>query len=307
MRTFNLITSFNGAGLGKDAALLKQLLESLNYSAACTQFTNVPAGEHFDVNIFLEVVNPDWLSHATQNWIMPNSEWWYPQWDPLLPQISKVLCKTIDCQRIWTPKVGADRVIYTSFESNDLFQADIRRKPAFFHLAGNSEAKNTAVILTAWQQFALPYPLFISAEVPGIREWCQKIPAVTFDSRFDDATTKQLQNECRFTILPSRNEGYGHALHEALGCRGVVLTTDAPPMNEFAGIDKRALLPVWRTYPRYGITTFYEVSPLGLRDTVQRMVAMGEDDLDQIGDAARAAFLADRKFFRAKFEEVVAP
>ncbi len=306
MKTFNLITLFNGAGLGKDAELLKRLLEGLGHTVTCTQFNYpIKTDTTFDVNLFLEVMNPDWLRFGTQNWIMPNTEWWYPQWDVLLPRINKVLCKTRDCERIWAAKVGAQRVVYVGFEAYDQFRADVARKPTFLHLAGASEAKNTAVILSAWRRFQLPYPLFVSAEVPGVRQLCQGISVVTFDSRFDDATTLRLQNECRFHIYPSRNEGYGHAIHEALGCGGVVLTTNAPPMNEFVGIDKRMLLPVCGTSPRLGITTFYEVAPDGLRDVVCRAASLAEGELDQIKETARAAFLSDREFFQTKFAEVV--
>ncbi len=307
MKTFNLITSFNGAGLGKDADLLRKLLEGLGHVVTCTQFNYaIKTDKTFDVNLFLEVMNPDWLRFAAQNWVMPNTEWWYPQWDVLLPQINKVLCKTHDCERIWAAKVGAQRIVYTGFEANDQFRADVPRKPVFLHLAGNSEAKNTAVILSAWRRFQLPYPLFITAEFPGIHQLCQGIPAVTFaSSHLDSEACIHLQNECRFHIYPSRNEGYGHAIHEALGCGGVVLATNAPPMNEFAGIDKRMLLPVCGTSPRLGITTFYEVSPDGLKDVVCRVAVMAEGELDQIKETARAAFLSDREFFRTKFAEVV--
>jgi len=306
MKTFNVITSFNGAGLGKDADLLKHLLASLGQEVTCTQFNYpIATSNKYDVNIFLEVMNPEWLAYAAQNWIMPNTEWWYPQWNVLLPRINKVLCKTHDCERIWAAKVGADKVVYTSFEANDLYRPEVQHKLAFLHLAGASEAKNTAVILSAWRQFQLPYPLFISAEVPGIRDLCKGIPAVTYDFRFDDATTIQLQNECRFSIYPSRNEGYGHAIHEALGCGNAVLTTDAPPMNEFPGIDKRALMAVHHKAPRLGITSFYEVFPEGVRDAVQRVVTLPESELDQIHNTARATFLADREFFRMKLSEIV--
>lgn len=306
MRTFNLITSFNGVGLEKDTGLLKQLLESHGHSVTCTQFNGPShAFKRFDVNIFLEVVNQHWFNWAGQNWLVPNSEWWLPEWNPCLPKIDKVLCKTEDCHRIWAAKVGAERTVYTGFEANDRFRADVERKPVFLHLAGKSHTKNTAAVLSAWHQFNLPYPLVVVAFHSDLAELCIGVPNVTHFAHLSDEQIAQTLNECRYHIMPSMYEGYGHAIHEALGCKGVLLTTDAPPMNEIAGIDKRLLIPVSYSQPRFSITYLNEVLPEGVRDAVQRAVALSEVEVEQVGEAARTAFLADREFFRAKFAEVV--
>lgn len=305
MRTFNLISNIsNGAGLQKDTELLRGLIESHGHSVTCTMFNeSAPTFRPHDVNIFLEVVTPQWLQFGKQNWIVPNSEWWYPCWDPVLPRINKVLCKTKDCHEIWTRKAGS-RAIYIGFEANDFYKSGIQRKPTFLHLAGKSETKNTAAVMEAWRNFNLPYPLIISAFKPGIVELCQGVKNVTQVHRFGDSQAVEMLNECQFHIMPSKNEGFGHAIHEALGCKGIVITTDAAPMNQFTGVDKRLLIPVARKVPRL-LTFFHEVSGQDVAAAVHKAAQLYPDELEAIGNAAREGFIADRTFFREKFAEVV--
>jgi hypothetical protein len=234
---------------------------------------------------------------------VPNSEWWGHCWEAFVPRFSKVLCKTKDCLAIWQRKVGT-RAIFTGFEANDFYQPDVKRLPKFLHLAGKSETKNTAAVIAAWRDYHLPYKLIVSAFKPTIMQQCMNVPNVTLVTRFADDAAQQIMNECQFHIMPSKNEGFGHAIHEALGCKGVVITTDAPPMNEFTGVDKRLLIPVEHKVPRPPLTFFYEVNPGVLANTIHKAAQLAPSVLESIGDDARAGFLSDREFFRTKFEEL---
>lgn len=304
-KKFNLISNItNGAGLQKDTELLKQMLESYGHQVTCTMFNlSSPTFRKHDVNIFLEVVTPSWFPYADENWLMPNSEWWGQCWEGLVPRFSKVLCKTKDCFEIWKKKVGT-RAIYTGFEANDFYQPNVERKPVFLHLAGKSETKNTAAVMEAWKQFNLPYPLIVSAFKENIVRLCQGIPNVTQITRFSDADAQRMLNECRFHIMPSKYEGFGHAIHEALSCKGIVITTDAPPMKDFAGIERRLLIPVAVKKPRPPLTWFYEVTGAAVAAAVHKAAQLYQDEIETIGDAARDGFLLERDEFRRIFREV---
>jgi hypothetical protein len=304
-KTFNLISNItNGAGLQKDTELLARMLESYGHKVTRTMFNDpYPTFRRHDVNIFLEVISHPWLFHATENWLVPNSEWWGQCWEPFIPRFNKVLCKTKDCLNIWNRKVG-NRAIYTGFEANDYFNADVPRQRTFLHLAGKSETKNTAAVIAAWRTYNLPYPLIVSAFKPNIMALCKGVPNVTLVTRFGDDEAKHVINECLFHVMPSKNEGFGHAIHEALGCKGIVITTDAPPMNEFAGIDKRLCVGVERKSPRPPLTFFYEVNPGILANMVHKAAQLNEAEISSMGELARAGFLSEREFFRNKFEEL---
>lgn len=302
---YNLISNItNGAGLQKDTELLKRMLEAAGHQVTCTMFNEInPTYRRHDVNVFLEVVAVNWMRHADQNWIIPNSEWWGQCWEGLVPQFHKVLCKTKDCLNIWQKKVG-NRAIYIGFEANDFYRPEIKRRPIFLHLAGKSETKNTAAVMHAWKQFNLPYRLIVSAFKPSIVALTKGVPNVVQVDRFSDEEAIKVLNECMFHVMPSKNEGFGHAIHEALGCKGIVITTDAPPMNEFTGIEKSLLIPVAKKNPRPPLTWFYEVEPAAIATAVQHAAQLYNDQILQYGEAARQGFLDDREYFRNKFAEV---
>jgi len=99
-------------------------------------------------------------------------------------------------------------------------------------------------------------------------------------------------------------EGYGHSLHESIGCGAVIITTDAPPMNEFIGIDKNLLVPVLRRDPcRLGHLNW--VSPDSVAVAVQRALEMTDDQIKAASQAARDGFVQDRDFFRSEFANIV--
>jgi glycosyltransferase involved in cell wall biosynthesis len=295
----------NQAGLEKDYHLLRSTLESLGHSVQGVMFNEqCPPLHRVDVVIFLEVVDARWIPYAKQAWMLPNSEWWGDCWNMHIPAFSKVICKTKDCFYIWSKKVGS-KAIYTGFEANDFYMPDVVRKPTFLHLAGKSETKNTAAVMQAWREFNIPYPLIASVSKPQIYNLCTGVNNVAHVYRLSDDEVVQALNECQFHIMPSRYEGFGMSIHEALGCGGAVITTDGPPMNEFSGIDKRLLVPVVNKSPRNSLTCFYDVSARGVAEAIHRAAQMSAEDLQQISRAARAGFLSDREFFRKTFAEVV--
>src|SRR5258708_4809707 len=251
MKTFNLITNItNGAGLQQHTELLRGLLEGAGHQVTLTMFTRNPTREErYDVNIFMELLGVQWLDSAGENWFIPNSEWYHSLWDRFLPRLDRILCTTQDCYRIWSKKVDAGKCVFIGFESRDIFDPTIKRKPIFLHLAGKSTTKNTGAVAAAWRQFRIPHQLLITSNEPSINPLCQNIPNVKVVSRLTDSDLVRRLNGCRFHVMPSAYEGWGHVLHEALGCGGIVITPNAPPMREFQGIAKELLVPVKETAP----------------------------------------------------------
>jgi glycosyltransferase involved in cell wall biosynthesis len=190
--------------------------------------------------------------------------------------------------------------VYVGFEANDFFNPETPRQKKFLHLAGGSSTKNTAAVVSAWR---FPYSLTVVSYGAEVRV-PRNVPNVRVTARIPESEVHQLLNECQYHIMPSMYEGYGHSLHESIGCGAVIITTDAPPMNEFIGIDKNLLVPVLRRDPcRLGHLNW--VSPDSVAVAVQRALEMTDDQIKAASQAARDGFVQDRDFFRSEFANIV--
>jgi len=306
---YNVISNIhNGAGLQRDFGILRWFLTGCGHQVEGIMFDQKPPYPKADVNIWLEILPAPHLGLTAQafdaaprNWVIPNPEWWYAEeWDKYLHRIDKVLAKTRDCERIFVRKLGSARVAFIGFESFDLYQPQVERKLASLHMAGKSKTKSTAAVTEAWRRFALPYKLTVVAYKPTIAALCQGIPNVTHIVRVDDEKLSELMNSHLFHVMPSKYEGFGHYIHEAIGCGGLVLTTDAPPTNEFNGIAPELRIPVCEYRPMRSAMS-HLVSADSVAETVRTAARLPLERVQQIRKSARAAFLSDREAFRAAF------
>lgn len=297
---FNIISNIsNGAGLQRDYLIIKGILEAKGHQVCGVMFDGRHQAPAADINIFLEVVTPHMMDAAPENWVVPNPEWWFEEvWDRCLPRFSKVICKTPDCFRIFSKKVGSHRCVLTGFESMDFYQPEVPRKLAFLHMAGKSETKNTAAVVGAWKKYKIQHPLTVVAFKPNIARLCQNIEHVTHIERIADDDLPRMMNEYQFHVTPSKYEGFGHYIHEALGCGGVVITTDAAPMNEFRGV---GLLIRSSRGPLMREAQTALVSEGAVAHAVNEAAQLDAQRIAAISSTARAAFLSDREAFRLAF------
>lgn len=291
---FNLISNLNnGVGLERDYRLLRQHLEARGHEVRGVQF-NSPAGlasaEVADINIFLEVIPDNLWNKAAEHWLVPNPEWYYFGWDKHLTRFRRVLAKTRDAERIFRGKVG-ERCQYIGWEARDLYNPAIVRERKFLHVAGKSRFKNTEAVIQAWRR--LRFPLTIISEH-------FKYPECRCLHRVSDTELAQEMNSHKFHLMPSGYEGFGHALHEALGVGAVLLTTDAPPMNESPAL----LIPPRGTRNHNGFPLQHVVFTDIVR-AVQRAMTITDEQIAQRSAASRERFLQDNREFVARLEALI--
>ena len=288
MRVAIITNLTNGKGLERDYRLLKARLEKRGHGVVGVMFDDYAhnLGTRFDLAIFLEVCVPALFSLAPRRWLIPNPEWWYSANDTYLDQFQRVLVKTYDAWRLFGPITALGQLDVIGFVSEDRYLPDAEAEYAFLHAPGQSTVKGTDVVLEAWRRFALPYPLTLIADQ---RIDTSGILNVVSLARLDDATYRQAQNAHLFHLCPSRYEGWGHTIHEALSVGAIVIATDAPPMDEWAGVAYRA--PVRRTYSQR-LATMAEADPAGIaalvRGVVELDVALIAEQSMRAMDAYRA-------------------
>lgn len=315
MKRFNIVSNLdNGVGLQKDYEMLKDLLESWGHQVKGVHYakrSQIEEAAPADVNIFLEVVSYDLLARnvAPKNIFVPNPEWLAP-WDHKngLPDFNLVLCKTQDAVRILNKLTDAAKVKYIGFESRDLYDESIPRERKFLHIAGQSRYKNTMSTVYAFAKLtfideAMP-ELTVVGAYPDEYAFADGSKNVKTFQRITDEEMKQLMNSHLFHIMAAGYEGWGHALHEGLGCGAVMISTDHPPMNEFAGVPHELLVGYQDTIVELSAMRARVVAP-PIRDAVGKALKLSADRIKEISMNARAAFLAQREDFRSNFKSVV--
>ena len=299
MKRFNIITNLtNGVGLQREYEILREVLASAGHAVVGVDFQRPAGCPPADVNLFLETVVPSVFGAAPQNWVMPNPEWWLDEYQLLLPNLTRILCKTRHAYDLFRELAG-DRACYVGFMSRDLYQPDVERKPRFLHLAGNSQIKNTETILRAWKK--LPYRLTVVS--PHFHREASKLRHVKAYDRVSEEKLRQLMNSRQFHLCPSKYEGFGHYIHEALGVGAVVVTSDAPPMNEL-GLPKDLLVPA-SPGTALRLARLCEVTPQAVIDRVEHVAQLSSTRIQEISRSARAHFEQERSSFRTRFLEVV--
>ena len=119
-----------------------------------------------------------------------------------------------------------------------------------------------------------------------------------------DGELQRTQNAHRFHLCPSETEGFGHYLVEAMGVGAVVVTLDAPPMNEMVTPERGALIAPSRTGTQSLATTYF-YDEIALERAVERLLATSDGELANMGAAARAWFEDNDRAFRARIAEAV--
>lgn len=256
----------------------------------------------YDINLFVEKVTEGWLNTARVNCLIPHQEWFTEAQQDLLPRLDWLLCKTrfaVECfsgHGISTKLIG--------FTSPDRFDKTVRKDySAFIHVGGSSMQKGSKTVNDVWLRNPSWPTLSPFWNTP--RGTPVNGPNVRCETKFlDDAQLRCMQNMCGIHLCPSEAEGFGHYLAEAMSCKAVVVTTDAPPMNELVGHDRGVLVRYHRTAPQGAGTNFY-VDPADLEDKINAILGMDPSRRRELGDNARDWYLENDLAFKTRLFEVM--
>lgn len=286
-----------GKGLLADFLILKALLEPMGHEVFGWEFDNCSACHEVDMLIFLEVLNPAMIRWAKRRLYLPNVEWHSASNNYLLSKIDMVLAKTRDAERIFKPI--AHQVYYTGFTAQDFYDPAVKKKRAFLHNAGQSQAKNSLAVIEAWRRFSLPYPLTILAE-----HYTGNEPNITYIKSVDKPTLARMKNEFQFHIMASAYEGYGQSIWESIGCGAVVVSGKYPPFDEIAACPNGLRIPS-EHQSKQGLATTHSISPVSVMGAADNCWRLSEDDCGKLGRIARESFLTERANFERRFTALI--
>jgi len=106
-------------------------------------------------------------------------------------------------------------------------------------------------------------------------------------------------------LCTSEVEGFGHYINEARALGALVVTTDAPPMNELVDNECGVLVKPRTTIPMNFGTRFL-IDPEDFAVTVDKILQLEPRSRQRFGEAARYRFEAERGLFRERVAEAFA-
>ena len=333
MIRINIVAWHNGGGLSRDveiiiSALPKSRFEiTVNgapYQNAKIQRRRIGHRTHnlrqrwshqknlaaslYDINLFLEDITPSFFSFARINVFIPNPEWFRKSQHRHLSGIDSVFCKTKSGQGVFDALGCPTRFI--SFTSDDRLStlSPEKKRQGFLHLAGRSWQKGTKALTDTWLRHP-EWPVLTVVQNPRTysQSRVKKIYASNINhllERPDNTRLNTLQNAHSIHLCPSEAEGFGHCIAEAMSCRAVTLTTDAPPMNELITHDRGILVAYEKTQKQRAGVNYY-VDTADLEKKLEKIMEMGPSSMDKLGGKARLWFEQNDRFFRTQFVEAL--
>lgn len=301
-----IIAHNNQAGLTKDREIVKTLLEERKHKIFLTDKEKQECHRgKFDVNIFMEHFTPEcidkYVPQAKKNILIPNPEWFEPHWKKDIGYADLIIAKTKDCERIFN-KLHKN-VKFTSFTSEDK-RLDIPKKREFFHSCGKSHSKGTDKIVRVWYMVQSLPKLHLCASAKVIPKQIKSQTINHYIGRMEEPEFTKLRNSCYFHLCPSIYEGFGHYIWEALSMGNIVITTNAPPMNEFIE-------------PEYGIRMVYRhkkpmrlalasfVHETSLKRAILYTKKLSNEQLQEMSRRARQKWANNDQFFRREFIKAI--
>lgn len=306
-----LIARSNAYGLTRDAAILGAAIEA---AGSESEFASTRARGTIERLLrrrrargilHIERAFPRWYSAAAErNWLVPNQERFPRRHIGRLDHIDRVLTKTRHAEQIFT-SLGLP-VVHLGFTSPDRRDIRIPRDwTRFFHLAGGSTLKGTEDILSLWAKHP-DWPELVLVQKAANAPISVPGNVTLAPGYLDDAGLSALQNRCGVHLCPSRAEGWGHHIVEALSVGAVTLVTDAPPMNEHVDAGCGVLVRAVRSEPRH-LGTSHFVDHRALEAAVEAIIAMPASRKGELGDAARRRFEAIDRDFKDRAKRIFAP
>ena len=263
----NIITVLNGVGLEKDANLLKRFISN-EHKINIIDGKRYHSAPFADLTLHLELLFPRMLRSAKRNVFIPNPEWYEASTDNYINQFTEIWVKTYDAQKIFEKKHSKVRLL--GFTSGLEF-TDGEKSKAFVHIAGKSLNKGTDAVIRAFKDTSLPLYIVGSRHFNtyGVKNIAQSNGYLTKE------LLQKVKQDFLFHVCCSEYEGFGHYLHEGL-CNGIVLTTDAPPMNEWV-TDERLLIKVKRT-SQQSVATLQHIDENDLRQKALELYRLKPND-----------------------------
>jgi glycosyltransferase involved in cell wall biosynthesis len=252
-------------------------------------------GSKTAVGVYLEDIRPRWLSAFSVSILIPNQEWVRPSTASFLSTCDEVWCKTKYAQTLFE-NLGCNTK-FIGFSSADRYVPEISKNfESYIHVQGRSGSKGTATIVQAWKKHRhWPMLTLVTRDVALLSITCPNIRVIT--DFLTEVDLNKLMNVAGVHLCTSETEGFGHSINEALSTGALVISTDAPPMNELVQPQFGLLVP-FSSSSAAGFGERFKVDVNDLVQTIEETLVLTQVEKQKMGQLARAAYLQGRNDFQ---------
>ena len=234
--------------------------------------------------------------------LIPNPEWISPVSGARIFQMSEIWHKTHYSKLVFQNAFPEKRHIYIGFTSIDPgYNAHHNRN--FAHFKGKSVTRNSEKILSIWyRRRDLPelklqfFTNALEADFFAFPEWLNwqnisvKMGNVSNEDYFEGLSSAGIH------LCTSEVEGFGHYINESRAMGAVIITTDAPPMNELIDSQSGVLIsPLSTTQMSLGFR--HLISEESIEEAINQVLKISDEELMLIRKNARKRYLKDRQNF----------
>jgi hypothetical protein len=318
MTRVNVILWKHRGGQVAGADIVQKLLQSVGCETRLIITSQDQPDERYraDVNLFSSELHPDWLKLAKKNVLLANHEQDARQSSqPPSDRCSLEKAEQVEHLRrvdtIFAKSRYAERLYrdfglpatYVGFTSRDRLLPEVERSDRewLFLIGDNHRNKDCPTVMNVWRADpTLPLLHVVTSRGPRDTPF-PALPNVQYHlQHLSDDETRRLQNRCRVHVCATRMEGWSHAIVEGMSCGAVVMTTDAPPMNEH--IDGRTgVLFAAESRSPHNLDYVHKISPSALSGAARGVMAMPDEMKRRIGANARAYFERAAREFPERF------
>lgn len=273
-------------GLLNDAKVLQHVLSSYK-----TRFIDYEETELFTQNIKYDTSVKDdiviFLEHINKKYTQCKYILFFPNYEILnktdfiyMHNYIDLICAKNEHTKNYLTELGFDerKIAVTGFTSIDRSRHCVKQI-GFLHVKGKSSNKNTQILINTWIQ----HPEWPVLHI--VQEFDYEIDEdITINSNIiltqrhiSENELNYLMNLYKYHLCPSQVEGFGHYINEGLSCSSVVITSNAPPMNELINEENGILMNPNIQITNLGvIKCLYSISDI--EKCVKKCLTMSEEE-----------------------------
>lgn len=224
--------------------------------------------------------------------------------------VDVLLAKTHHAHQRLAGGFASVQTVYTGFASLSLPKLSVRMDyDKAIHIRGYASQKGTATIMKAYQGATNGLPecvctmrTFDPAVPPFVSKVGSQCTVVFRD--IQQSALDRMASRRGLHLCPSEREGFGHYIFGPMSLGAVVLTVDAPPMNELVDASCGLLVPARIEDRELYVNATASASDLA--EALRSYVAMGLDEKRDMGRKAIEKAAAMRADFEQRFKIFVA-